>query len=835
MDVVPLGPFYVAQLLWQKSRDEWALSVACKATFDIAPDELRLSVAQEAINEHDNHWDDDAERSVYSPGDLVPFKRHVDVTLVGNAFSPRRRPVRSLVARLSIGRVVKAIEVFGERAWTPAGPSEPLPFATMALRYERAAGGPETQNPVGVPPESAQLPNLAPEGFGVPKRSEAIPPVGYGPVAADWLPRRRLLERGGKAIPAPFQQNPIYGEIEPAYFNCAPADQQLDELFPQQEIVLEHLHPEHALLRTRLPGVRPQVFVERRERAPEELPMRADSLWIDTDRSICTVTWRVTVPLWSRAERGRILVAMAEGGQSLTWADADKLRLDIDKRQAFPARASMPAPPLAPPGMPPGPPAMPHAPLAPPAPPAMPHVPLAPPGPPPAPPAPPPATSAEGPKPPPLPPRPPPGVKTRPTRPKIELPPADDGENTKEDWVDDRFARTMTTLTTPARPRDAAPAWLAPTAPAPAPVEPPAPHGRASSPSLLADTPSRLEASLVPDPGSHPAPSLLADSPAPARGPDPSRLSLTDTERSPWAVPALPSAFAIESPDTTELPESALTGVATPAAPVAAAPSVPDEVVELLWFDPERVARVRSHYRELSEALEFAPLDPQHDFPVDDPQASLDRHTVFGVLTQAPVTSTSSLGRLLKEAVSETGRFTPPLVLVGGELRFPFDELEMLRATAASLAPLAGEDKKLKETLDAVKALLETPLLRGSSQGVGNLTQQLKDQFHLGKRSLPVGYLDAHVERILLEDRRYQKRTLFGEGWIRAVLASPGGDGAIPTYLPEGLGKKLPLVSRMKARVLASAHLSQDQYEAHPYALRAIALGRVIATDDWGR
>src|SRR4051812_40805315 len=118
MDVLPLGPLRVASVVWQPRRGVWALTAVCKATYTLTPVESPLAAEQEYPNEDDNHWNDDPARSLYSPSDLVPFKPRADVTLVGHAFAPRKEPVRSLVVRLIVGEVSKAIEVFGERAWT---------------------------------------------------------------------------------------------------------------------------------------------------------------------------------------------------------------------------------------------------------------------------------------------------------------------------------------------------------------------------------------------------------------------------------------------------------------------------------------------------------------------------------------------------------------------------------------------------------------------------------------------------------------------------------------------------------------------------------------------
>ncbi|HVY48110.1 MAG TPA: DUF2169 domain-containing protein, partial [Minicystis sp.] len=146
-----LCPLRATGLHWQAQHGGWVLTIVAKGTFDLAPGESRLSDRQEDVGEEDNHWNDDPQRSVYAPSDLAPFKPRADVVLVGHAFSPRGEPVRSLVARVVVGELDKSIEVVGERLWTVDGElREGARFAKMPLRYERAAGGPESWNPVGM-------------------------------------------------------------------------------------------------------------------------------------------------------------------------------------------------------------------------------------------------------------------------------------------------------------------------------------------------------------------------------------------------------------------------------------------------------------------------------------------------------------------------------------------------------------------------------------------------------------------------------------------------------------------------------------------------------------
>ena len=178
---------------------------------------------------------------------------------------------------------------------------------------------------------------------------------------------------------------------------------------------------------------------------------------------------------------------------------------------------------------------------------------------------------------------------------------------------------------------------------------------------------------------------------------------------------------------------------------------------------------------------------------------------------------------------------TPPVVVLSGELRFPFDEVEHLKAAAAAAKPLAKDDKRLSDLIDTVNELAGTPLLQGSPGAIDSLLKDLSGAVSQSKRPLPVKFLDAHLERVLLEQRRYQKRTVFGAPMLRGLFTPAGSSAALPAYLPESVADKLPLVVQMKVRLIAEATASQDQYESHPQALRVVALGRAMAVDGWRR
>ena len=830
MEVVALSPVHATTLTWRRDAKTWALTVICKATFDLTPGEMRLSQAQDPLHEQDRRWEEEPARSLHSPTDLVPFKARADVMLVGHAYAPNGKSVRSLLARLVVGGVDKSIAVLGDRA---AAGREPAPFAIMALRYERAAGGLGHANPAGIAASEARLPNLEPAiragREGSSKGDDGAPLAGFGPIAPDWPQRRGRLDGGATAWVA---ADPL-DDADPLFFNAAPADQQLAALRDDQPLLLENLHPDHARLSTRLPGLRPQVFVERPHAAPHELEMHADALWIDTDRGRCTVTWRAHFPLAQRDEPGRIFVAMTGARQQLTWDDIKGLERAIGADQAPPAprkipnveafsdedddgddtmtiARKLPMPALPPRRIPAPKPTLvgtppPPAPVATPA--ALP--PTTPPPPMPAPP------SMPAPAPPPLSPE-----RLRALLATRELAPGFDlAEPTSTDFY-------VVGENTPIL--DASPAWLALHAvPMPATAVLPivAPPIASAAPS-----PPAPQAQAIP-PQPPIMPSLSSSVPSAV-------ATLAGDARSPWAA-----ASATPRPTATPAPAPA---PSKPAPPSKAVPSrtatltgasrpPPADVLDLLWFDPDALPRIRARFSALIDELEFEPLDPRHDLPVDDPNASRDRHHAFGVMTQAPLTEAAGISRAMVEAISDKGRFTPPVVVLSGELRFPFDEVEHLKAAAAAAKPLAKDDKRLTDLIDTVNELAGTPLLQGSPGAIDSLLKDLSSAVSQSKRPLPVKFLDAHLERVLLEQRRYQKRTVFGAPMLRGLFTPAGSSAALPAYLPESVADRLPLVVQMKVRLIAEATASQDQYESHPQALRVVALGRAMAVDGWRR
>ncbi|AKT41298.1 uncharacterized protein CMC5_054660 [Chondromyces crocatus] len=340
------------------------LTIACKATFDLRPGECPLASAQEPVHAADRYWRDDPAGSVQMPSDLVPPRVRADVTLVGHAYAPRGERVRVLDARLCVGDVDKRIEVHADRVFKQTGLLEAgTPFSKMSLRWECAAGGLDTWNPVGRPPREGSvrgeriLPNLQRPGVLFTGPDDPIEPVGFGPIAPGWPDRvRKLGRRAGSWAVNEWHRQPLPADFDVNFFNVAPPDQQVAGLLDEQRIRLEHLHPEYTHLDTRLPGLRPRAYVERPDETPQVVPLIPDALWIDTDRGICTLTWRGQVSLYGPEEAGSVFVALERRGETVSWADVQRLAAGAGptwrgaSSEHIGAPASRPTPPRSAPG-----------------------------------------------------------------------------------------------------------------------------------------------------------------------------------------------------------------------------------------------------------------------------------------------------------------------------------------------------------------------------------------------------------------------------------------------------------------------------------------------------
>ncbi|MCA9611091.1 MAG: DUF2169 domain-containing protein, partial [Myxococcales bacterium] len=300
MRVVRATPFEMGTVLWPLRPSSPLMLLVVKATY-----ELQHGVAARVATEQDVctgplFVDDDPDRSLRYPGDFDPLKPTGECFLVGSCHPPGGR-ARASEIRFKCGAVDKRIAVFGDRRWEGSlltrRPSQPTPFDSMPLTWERAFGGPGYgPNPFGcgaVPVDGPDgqkvqpLPNLELPGRLVDAPGAKPEPAVVAPIHATAPSRLRLAGTYDEAWARDrFPYYPV--DLHPDYFLSAPVDQRARTFWAGTETIgLGHLHPEHAWLESRLPGLRPRAFVERGTEGQgklDEIHLKLDTIVVDAER-----------------------------------------------------------------------------------------------------------------------------------------------------------------------------------------------------------------------------------------------------------------------------------------------------------------------------------------------------------------------------------------------------------------------------------------------------------------------------------------------------------------------------------------------------------------------
>lgn len=251
-----------ATLVWHRQGKLYVTAVV-KATFALVPGGAMTRLPPEPIAIDEQQL----AAGLRTAGDLVPFRRRVDVTITGHAVVPPG----------------------------PRGAGVPVRFSVM-------------RDGVAVLDKSASL--RVPEGGP----ADRVWLSGFGPLSRHWPIRSRLLGAHdprlfeGAAIELP----PVFDE---SYFQAAPLDQRLDSLRGDERIVfegarLEGTRIDGARIESRLPGVRAIADLHGPAASgdPQPLDLAIDTLHLDLDQSVCTVTWRGVSPVAREADLGSLRV-----------------------------------------------------------------------------------------------------------------------------------------------------------------------------------------------------------------------------------------------------------------------------------------------------------------------------------------------------------------------------------------------------------------------------------------------------------------------------------------------------------------------------------------------
>ncbi|MFV8835164.1 DUF2169 family type VI secretion system accessory protein [Aquisalimonas sp. APHAB1-3] len=324
---------------------QWTLTVKATYRFSLTG-EVTLHDEQPEVVEGDQYRGKPAESSLEAAWESVPHKAGGELYLFGTAH-PGQPGANGVQVRVQIDRDraqawEKRLVAVGPSRWergalgyyrTPLEPMEPVP-----LCYEMAFGGhdprtagEERRNPVGRGFNSGQwrlhdtrLPLIErPDRFMSAPRQRMVP-IGLGPLAPHWDPRRR---EAGNVSEARLEAGgcPYGSKTLPTVHNAAPPDQRFDKPFSGGErVTLEGLFPEHGdPVRVTLPPLQPVVWLHETHRMP--LRGACDTLIVDSDAMVFHLLYRCVIP-WEidARRRGYVVLPPVPGPPETTSADSDQ-------------------------------------------------------------------------------------------------------------------------------------------------------------------------------------------------------------------------------------------------------------------------------------------------------------------------------------------------------------------------------------------------------------------------------------------------------------------------------------------------------------------------------
>lgn len=367
-------PLALAFTAGRLQRTGFHLTAIVKGAFKLIPGHV-AEVDERPLLSGDRHWNDELTNSLRYASDFAPLKPRADVLVTGTCHQPGGRAEGTARVAIRVGPVKKALLVSGDRHFIEQKLgghtiSDPVPFRSMPLRWERSYGGPGfAANPVGKGwaaahgPRSRPLPNIELASRPMRAPGDLPEPGGLGPVDARWLQRATHLGTYGERWVT--ERWPDFPEdFDHRHFNAAPEDQQAPALRGDEPISIEGMHPELARLDAHLPGLRPRCFLrklQKGEAPPEEVELKLDTVVVDMDALTLVLVWRGVSPVWSReyaeVEKALLVVesladppldaAAYQGPERWDPAHASQEQLAIAEETA--ARAGDAPPPAPPP------------------------------------------------------------------------------------------------------------------------------------------------------------------------------------------------------------------------------------------------------------------------------------------------------------------------------------------------------------------------------------------------------------------------------------------------------------------------------------------------------
>jgi len=299
-------------------------TVTLRPALSLAPEQLPPTLA-------DEYLDDPATSSLKYGSEMHLGKSGTDVILIGCAHAAQGRPVTRMQVGMSVGGRQKLILVTGDRVWRDGQPSQPEPFESMPLVWERAFGGvhrdgdtvhgAEERNPVGCgfagkrsasDMEGLMVPNLEDPSAPLQQIGQASTPACFAPIAPAWLPRRSYAgtyDEHWQRSRAPY----LPDDFDPRFFQSAVPEFAFDRYLQAGEPVqVVGVMADGPISFTVPPShLAVSVTVAGSTRTP---PVNLETVMIEPDENRASFSWRAVVPCDRQALKVEKIVIGRAGG-----------------------------------------------------------------------------------------------------------------------------------------------------------------------------------------------------------------------------------------------------------------------------------------------------------------------------------------------------------------------------------------------------------------------------------------------------------------------------------------------------------------------------------------
>lgn len=305
-------PFVSAFTVFPNEDGMDTLYIMVKATFVIGA-QWTLADPQIGLQQGDEYWGDPSKTSLRLSSDYHIGKPSTDILMIGSAYAPAQRPIRQMDVGLQVGSVSKIVRVFGDRFWNRDQITQPEPFVTMPLVYERAFGGQdfvdglirdtETKNPVGcgfaghkhlAEVNGLPLPNLECPKQLIHHSNDRPAPACFAPIAPNWQPRASFAgsyDDVWQQTRAPY----LPDDYSPRFMNVAPPDLIYpDYLRGGEPVKIIGMNTAGDLV-FNLPHVNlsNKVLIAEREFS---VPFNMETLLLDPNHLKLSMVWRAALP-----------------------------------------------------------------------------------------------------------------------------------------------------------------------------------------------------------------------------------------------------------------------------------------------------------------------------------------------------------------------------------------------------------------------------------------------------------------------------------------------------------------------------------------------------------